>query len=90
VLTSSTGLARATCGSAGHALVEVLVKAALHGAQFQVGLAVDGAHGLENSLSAEALISCTEKRQRHAQHHGDRHGGGIAPRVVLQLAPGKA
>jgi hypothetical protein len=42
----------------------------LRGAQFKIGWLLTERTALENSSSAEALMSCT-KRLRHAQHHGD-------------------
>jgi hypothetical protein len=43
------------------------VELALRAAQLKVWLAVDRAHCLKNSSSADALIKCT-KGQRHTQH----------------------
>ena len=59
---------------------------ALHGAHFQVGLAVDGAHGLRELVQRRCVDDMHGKRQRHAQHDGG-HGGGAAPGVVAQVLP---
>ncbi|MNV18234.1 hypothetical protein D3C71_1090550 [compost metagenome] len=68
--------------------IQRLGQIALHGAQFQVGLTVDGAHRLRKLVQRRRIDHMHRKRQRHAQHHR-RHRCSAAPGVVAQVLPGE-
>ncbi len=85
---STTGLASATCGCRASLLEQGLVEAALRGAQFQVGLAVDRAHRARELVERRGIDQLHREGQRHAQHHG-QHGGRVAPGVVAEFLPGE-
>ena len=70
----------------GDTLKNRLIKAALNGAQLQIGLAVDRTHRLRKLAQRRRIDELHRKRQRHAQHDGG-HCREIAPRVVQQFAP---
>ena len=73
----------------GHPGKDCFVKAALDAAQFQVRLAVDGAHRFGELVQCRGVDQMHRERQRHPQHHSD-HGGSVAPGVVAQFLPGES
>jgi hypothetical protein len=82
------GWPAATCGCAPPGRTPPRQKPPVAGAQLQVGLAIDGAHGAGKLVQRRRIDQVHRKRQRHPQHHR-HHRSRIAPRVVAQLLPGE-
>ena len=56
--------------------------------QFKIGLPVDRAHRTGKFIERRSVDELHRKRQRHAEHDGQR-GGRVAPWVVSQFLPGE-